>query len=50
MILFIMLSFLGEYLARIINESDNKKNYYISSEENSSIMLEADRFNVKQKS
>ncbi|NOQ16255.1 MAG: glycosyl transferase family 2 [Methyloprofundus sp.] len=45
-ILFIVLAFLGEYLARLINENSNQKSYYISSEETSSIMLETDRFNV----
>lgn len=46
MILFIILAFLGEYLARLLNEEGNQKSYYISSEETSSVMLETDRFNV----
>jgi len=49
-ILFIILAFLGEYLARLLNENSNQKNYYISSEETSTIMLETDRFNVRHKS
>jgi len=49
-ILFIILAFLGEYLARLLNENGNQKSYYISSEETSTIMLEADRFNVIHKS
>lgn len=50
MILFIILAFLGEYLARLLNESGNQKSYYISSEETSAVMLEADRLNVLQQS
>lgn len=50
MILFIILAFLGEYLARLLNEGSNQKSYYIASEETSSVMLETDRFNVLQQS
>jgi len=50
MILFIILAFLGEYLARLLNEQGQRKSYYISSEETSSIMLETDRFNVLEQS
>ena len=50
MILFIILTFLGEYIARLINENGNQKNYYISNEETSSIMLEVNRFNVLHQS
>lgn len=46
MILFIILAFLGEYIARLLNESSNQKSYYISSEDTSAVMLETDRFNV----
>ena len=50
MILFIILAFLGEYIARLLNENSNQKNYYISNEETSTILLEADRFNVLHQS
>lgn len=50
MILFIILAFLGEYIARLLNESSHQKSYYISSEETSSVMLETDRFNVLHQS
>ena len=50
MILFIILAFLGEYIARLLNENSNQKSYYISSEETSSLMLETDRFNVLHQS
>jgi len=50
MILFIILAFLGEYLARLLNEQGQQKSYYISSEDTSSVMLEADRLNVLQQS
>ena len=50
MILFIILAFLGEYIARLLNENSNQKKYYISNEETSTILLEADRFNVLHQS
>ena len=50
MILFIILAFLGEYVARLLNENSNQKNYYIFNEETSTILLEADRFNVLHQS
>lgn len=50
MILFIILAFLGEYMARLLNENNNQKSYYISSEETSTVMLEMDRFNVLHQS
>jgi hypothetical protein len=50
MILFVILAFLGEYLARLLSENNNQKTYYISSEETSAVMLEEDRFNVLQQS
>ena len=50
MILFIILAFLGEYMARLLIEKSDHRDYYISSEETSSVMLEADRFNVSQQS
>jgi polyisoprenyl-phosphate glycosyltransferase len=46
MILFIILAILGEYIARLFNESGNQQSYYISSEEVSAVMLDEDRFNV----
>jgi len=50
MILFIILAFLGEYMARLLNENKNQNSYYISSEETSTVMLESDRFNVLHQS
>lgn len=50
MILFMILAFFGEYLARLLNEQNSQKSYYISSEETSSVMLETDRFNVLHQS
>lgn len=49
-ILFIILVFLGEYIARLLNENSNKRSYYIANEETSSIMLETDRLNVLHQS
>ena len=42
-----MLWFIGEYLGRLLSQSQNQKEYYISLEENSSVMLEEDRLNVR---
>ncbi len=50
MILFIILAFIGEYLARILNEQGGQKSYDIASEETSFVMLEIDRFNVLEQS
>lgn len=50
MILFIILAFLGEYLARLLNEKDDQYSYYISNEDRSSVMIETDRFNVLDQS
>ena len=50
MILFIILAFLGEYIARLLNENKNQNSYDISSEETSMVILETDRFNVLHQS
>jgi len=50
MILFIILAFIGEYLARLLDEYGEQKEYYVSSEETSAVMLEADRYNVLHQS
>jgi len=50
MMLFLILSFIGEYIARLLNENSNQSSYYISSEKTSSVMLETDRFNVLHQS
>jgi polyisoprenyl-phosphate glycosyltransferase len=46
MLLFVILAFLGEYMARLLNELSSQKKYYISNEQTSSIILDADRPNV----
>ena len=45
--MFIILLLIGEYLGRLLSQSQNQKEYYISLEENSSVMLEEDRLNVR---
>lgn len=50
MILFIILAFLGEYMARLLDETGKQKSYYVSSEKISSVMLESDRYNVLHQS
>jgi len=46
-IMFIILLLIGEYLGRLLSQSQNQKEYYVSLEENSSVMLEEDRLNVR---
>lgn len=50
MILFTILAFLGEYIARLLQESDNRKSYYISHESNSTTMLKTERLNIQTSS
>ena len=45
-ILFTMLSFFGEYLARLLRDRSEHKDYNVVFEKNSSVMLEEDRSNV----
>ena len=45
-ILFTMLSFFGEYLARLLNDRSEHKDYNVVYEKHSSVMLEEDRQNV----
>jgi glycosyltransferase involved in cell wall biosynthesis len=45
-ILFIMLSFFGEYLARLLNDRSEHKEYNVIYERNSSVMLNENRSNV----
>ena len=43
---FIILSFISEYLNRILEEQSNKTSYSIIFEKNSSVMIDLDRINV----
>lgn len=45
-ILFTMLAFFGEYLARLLNDRSEHKDYSVVFEKNSSVMLEINRHNV----
>ena len=45
-ILFTMLSFFGEYLARLLNDRSDHKDYNVVYEQNSSVMLNEERSNV----
>ncbi|MEZ8341271.1 glycosyltransferase [Vibrio cyclitrophicus] len=45
-ILFTMLSFFGEYLARLLNDRSEHKDYNVVYEKNSSVMLNEERSNV----
>lgn len=44
--LFIMLAFFGEYLARLLNDRSEHKEYNVVYERNSSVMLNENRSNV----
>jgi len=44
--LFIMLAFFGEYLARLLNDRSEHKEYSVIYERNSSVMLNENRSNV----
>jgi hypothetical protein len=46
LILFVMFSFFGEYLARLLNDRSEHKEYTIAYEQNSSVMFNENRFNV----
>lgn len=46
MLLFTMLSFFGEYLARLLDDRSDHKEYNIVFEKNSSVMINEDRQNV----
>ncbi|PWW11555.1 glycosyl transferase family 2 [Mangrovibacter plantisponsor] len=44
--MFIILTFFGEYLARLLDENSRQFDYYVVYEKNSTIMLNVDRLNV----
>ncbi|HEJ2468559.1 TPA: glycosyl transferase family 2 [Vibrio cholerae] len=46
MIQFVILSFLGEYLVRILDDRSEKNDVSVVFEKNSSVMINADRVNV----
>jgi glycosyltransferase involved in cell wall biosynthesis len=46
MILFAIQAIFGEYLARLLNEHADFRDYHIVSEESSSVMIDEDRTNV----
>lgn len=45
-LLFTMLAFFGEYLARLLNDRSEHRSYSVVYERNSNVMLEETRFNV----
>lgn len=46
LILFTMLAFFGEYLARLLDDKGDHKEYNVVFEKNSSVMLDENRYNV----
>jgi uncharacterized protein YebE (UPF0316 family) len=46
MLLFVILSFFGEYIARLLNEQSRHEPYWITNEKHSSVMVNSDRPNV----
>ncbi|MEY8214590.1 MAG: glycosyl transferase family 2 [Colwellia sp.] len=49
MLLFTMLSFFGEYLARLLNEQSKHAPYWVINELHSSVMVDSERCNVVDK-
>ena len=49
-LLFVILAFFGEYLARLINETSDNQEYDVLFEKNSSVMVNEDRVNVLHES
>ncbi|HIF9343115.1 TPA: glycosyltransferase [Photobacterium damselae] len=45
-LLFTMLAFFGEYLARLLNDRSEHRSYSVVYEKNSNVMLDENRFNV----
>jgi len=50
MLLFIILSFFGEYLSRLLNEQNRHEAYWIINEKHSSVMVNENRSNVLEES
>lgn len=45
-LLFIIMTFFGEYLGRLLDENSKQSEYYVVYERNSEVMINADRKNV----
>jgi hypothetical protein len=50
MIVFVILSFLSEYIGRILEDLEKSDDYYIYSERTSKVMIKEDRLNVLSES
>lgn len=50
MLLFVILSFFGEYLGRLLNDQSKHDSYWILNERHSSVMINIDRQNVLEES
>jgi len=50
MLLFIILSFFGEYLGRLLNDQSKHESYWIVNERHSSVMVDVNRYNVSDRS
>ena len=48
MLMFIILSFFGEYMARLLDDQSRHEPYWILGEKHSSVMLNEDRVNVME--
>ncbi len=46
MLLFIILSFFGEYMNRIISEQSRQKPYWVTNERHSNVMIDVERRNI----
>ena len=50
MLLFIILSFFGEYMGRLLSEQSKHESYWVVNERHSSVMLDEKRKNVVEES
>ena len=48
--LFLILAFMGEYLVRIIFDTNQAAPYHVLSEKHSSVMLNYDELNIREDS
>lgn len=48
--LFIIISFIGEYLARLLTDRNETATYSVMFEKHSSVMLDTEKLNIREKS
>ena len=48
MMMFVILAFFGEYLGRLLDDRNDRRDYEVAREKCSKIMLNEDRFNISE--